>query len=335
MTPQISVIIPVYNMAQYLPRCINSVLGQTFMDLELLLVDDGSKDASGKICDEYAQNDSRITVVHKENGGVGSARNAGLDRAKGKWITFVDADDVAERNLLESLLPLSPFDGDISTIMGNNRCNELTGEKEKIDMLYGQDCLLNTNSLLRNTDFFLSQSASLYSKIYDRKVIDEYHIRFLEKTSIYEDCIFNIEYFSHVEIIRYKNEVQYCYMIYPGTSSLTRSLRPFTEYEETARKILPLIEMVCDNSSIEEVTRKRVAHMFAERLFSGVFSLYGDNKIPKQERISAMINYISVLRPYLLQTESWSLKNSAYRTMCSKLIPVILKDVLIRVWMKK
>lgn len=91
--PQISVIVPVYNVEPYLHRCIDSILSQTFSDFELILVDDGSPDNSGRICDEYAARDSRIVVIHKENAGVSSARNAGLDVARGKYVTFVDSDD--------------------------------------------------------------------------------------------------------------------------------------------------------------------------------------------------------------------------------------------------
>ena len=91
--PKISVIVPVYNVERYLRRCIDSILAQTFTDFELLLIDDGSKDSSGEICDEYAAKDSRIIVFHKENGGVSSARNVGLDNVRGEWVAFVDADD--------------------------------------------------------------------------------------------------------------------------------------------------------------------------------------------------------------------------------------------------
>lgn len=92
--PLISVIVPVYNVEKYLPRCIDSILAQTFKNFELLLIDDGSKDKSGEICDEYAKKDNRIKVFHKENGGVSSARNIGLDNANGEWICFCDADDM-------------------------------------------------------------------------------------------------------------------------------------------------------------------------------------------------------------------------------------------------
>lgn len=91
--PKISVIVPVYNVEQYLCRCIDSILAQTFTDFELLLIDDGSRDRSGEICDKYARKDERVRVFHKENGGVCLARNLGLEKAKGEWISFVDGDD--------------------------------------------------------------------------------------------------------------------------------------------------------------------------------------------------------------------------------------------------
>ena len=102
--PKVSVIIPVYNVEKYLPQCIDSILAQTFTDFELILVNDGSKDCSGNICDEYAQKDSRIVVIHKENGGASSARNRGLDIAKGEWISFIDSDDYVTPNYLSNLI---------------------------------------------------------------------------------------------------------------------------------------------------------------------------------------------------------------------------------------
>lgn len=91
--PKISVIVPVYNVEKYLRRCVDSILAQTFTDFELLLIDDGSTDKSGEICDEYGQMDGRVRVFHQENGGVSKARNVGLDHAEGEWVTFIDSDD--------------------------------------------------------------------------------------------------------------------------------------------------------------------------------------------------------------------------------------------------
>ena len=102
-TPLISVIVPVYNVEKYLPKCIDSILAQTYTNLEILLVDDGAKDSSGAICDEYAQRDSRIRVIHKENGGLSDARNRGIEEARGEYFGFIDSDDYIDADMYEVL----------------------------------------------------------------------------------------------------------------------------------------------------------------------------------------------------------------------------------------
>lgn len=101
MDPQISVIVPVYNVEPYLHKCINSIINQTHKDFELILIDDGSPDSCGLICEDYAKRDRRIKVIHKENGGLSSARNSGIEVAKGKYIAFIDGDDYVHPNMLE------------------------------------------------------------------------------------------------------------------------------------------------------------------------------------------------------------------------------------------
>ena len=102
-SPKISIIVPVYKVEKYLCRCLDSIVAQTFTDWECILIDDGSPDNSGKICDEYAEKDGRFRVIHQENAGVSAARNAGLDAARGEWIGFVDSDDWVESNMYEYL----------------------------------------------------------------------------------------------------------------------------------------------------------------------------------------------------------------------------------------
>ena len=99
----ISVIVPIYKVQDYLKECIESIINQTYSDIEVILVDDGSPDRCPQMCDEWAKRDSRIRVVHKKNGGLSSARNAGLDVAKGEYISFVDSDDFVEETMLEEL----------------------------------------------------------------------------------------------------------------------------------------------------------------------------------------------------------------------------------------
>ena len=103
-TPLVSIIIPVYNVEQYLDQCMETVLGQTYFNLDIILVDDGSKDKSFKMCDEYALQDKRVQVLHKENGGLISAWTAGVNMALGEYLVFVDSDDWIEKNMIEELV---------------------------------------------------------------------------------------------------------------------------------------------------------------------------------------------------------------------------------------
>lgn len=115
MIPSVSLIVPVYNVRPYIHKCIKSILNQTFTDFELILVDDGSDDGSGDVCDQYAISDSRIIVIHKNNGGQSSARNTGLEIAKGRYIGFVDADDYIAPSMVETLFDLAAkYDADIT-----------------------------------------------------------------------------------------------------------------------------------------------------------------------------------------------------------------------------
>lgn len=130
--PKISVIVPVYKVEKYLPECIESVLAQTFMDFELILVDDGSPDNSGAICDAYAARDPRIRVFHKENGGVTSARRLGVERSRGEWISFVDSDDKLFPNALKSLLKISRDNPKLQLVEGQISGTESRARKNTV-----------------------------------------------------------------------------------------------------------------------------------------------------------------------------------------------------------
>ena len=155
----ISVIIPIYNVEKFLSFCIDSIVNQTYKNLEIILVDDGSTDNSGKICDEYALKDNRIKVMHKQNGGVSSARNVGLNIAKGKYIGFVDSDDYVENDMFEILHNLI-----IKNNVDISCCNKFVFKKNKFTASknFPNDTSLLFNEVLNNPkhDFYVTVTVS-------------------------------------------------------------------------------------------------------------------------------------------------------------------------------
>ncbi len=200
----VSVIVPIYNSEKYLKRCVDSILSQTFSDFELLLVDDGSTDGSGSICDEYSAKDSRVRVFHKENGGVSSARNLGLDNARGEWITFVDSDDYLEKSFLAEL---SEFEDVDFVISGGRFINK------------GRNYAPQSISKMKVEDdlpFMDEQLMQIYlrtpwAKLYKHSIILQNNLRFDSCLYIGEDTEFNLRYMQSVECVGFSSEALYCY----------------------------------------------------------------------------------------------------------------------------
>lgn len=207
----ISVIVPVYNTEKYLDRCIQSILAQTYTDLELLLIDDGSTDSSGAICDKYAEQDSRVRVFHKANGGVSSARNIGLDNAKGEWIGWVDSDDYIDEDMYEQL-----YNAAMSKNVDIAYCNyrtELFSSNMPSDSLSKGD-FFNQYLYVPTTSLCITLAKkSLYN-----------NIRFNEKANLGEDLLISskLYYFSKSRILVPK--ALYFYTDTPF--SLTKTVQP-------------------------------------------------------------------------------------------------------------
>ena len=189
-SPLVSVIVPVYNVAPYLEQCLDSIVNQTYQNLEIILVDDGSTDESGAICDRYAEQDGRIQVVHKENGGLSSARNVGLDRMTGEWVLFVDSDDWIELNTLELLFEQKNEHAEIVEF-GIYHIFE-THKDESLffgELTSGINILM---SLFRDQPFH----GVVWNKLYAAHTIK--HIRFIE-SRYHEDTPFVLEVYSHID----------------------------------------------------------------------------------------------------------------------------------------
>lgn len=187
--PTISVIVPVYNVEKYLHRCIDSILAQTFTDFELILVDDGSADGSGAICDEYAAKDSRVRVIHKENGGVSASRNTGMDAATGDYILFCDSDDYVSRYWAEQLA-LHIKDNPESFISCRvQRFKKPLPDIKREEMIDAEAHEITYYELFRE-----GLSAYSWNKIYVAKRLRDLGLRFSESVEISEDVEFNTRY---------------------------------------------------------------------------------------------------------------------------------------------
>lgn len=169
----LSVIIPVYNVESYLVRCVDSILGQTYPHLEVILVNDGSKDGSGSICDSYAQKDSRVRVIHKENGGLSSARNAGMDIATGEYITFVDSDDWIETDAYEHFLGLMEQYQVKLVCGGNYDVDEKTGEKT-LGVCPEKEELITAQEMVRRMFLWQGCDSSVCDKIFHRELLETF-----------------------------------------------------------------------------------------------------------------------------------------------------------------
>lgn len=191
----ISVIVPVYNVEKVLYHCIDSILNQIFNDFELILVDDGSTDNSGRICDEYAGKDTRAKVIHKQNGGVSSARNAGIEAAKGEYICFVDSDDYLESNYLKELVETKKKYPDFDNVWCGFQTVEDYNGKNKEAVIAKND---TGNSCYSLEDIMILHErwldASPCNKLFNKRVVVNNNIKFPEDLSLGEDLLFNFEY---------------------------------------------------------------------------------------------------------------------------------------------
>ena len=199
----ISVIVPIYNVEKYLKNCIESILNQTYKNIEIILVDDGSPDNCGKICDEYSQKDKRIIVIHKENGGLSDARNKGLDIAKGKYVTFIDSDDFVEHNYIEYLYrAIKKYKTKIAqcNIYKVDRDNKIIGK-----IGYDENSIKENNIILGD---FLIQNVVVWNKIYAIELFK--NIRF-PVGKIHEDEFTTYKLFYNTPKIVLINEYLYNY----------------------------------------------------------------------------------------------------------------------------
>lgn len=203
---RVSFIIPIYNAKKYLECCVGSVLNQTYKQFELILVDDGSIDGSSEICDNYAGKDSRIKVVHKSNGGVSSARNAGIDLAIGDYVLFIDADDYVSPTMCKNLVS---YTDELTDIIISGFIKDFGKKQETIKVSDNICC--SVDNLKQNFDLYyrLPLLNSPCAKLYKRSLLKD--IRFNSNVSMGEDFLFNLECYKRSNNIKFIPNADYYY----------------------------------------------------------------------------------------------------------------------------
>lgn len=228
----ISIIIPVYNAEKYLHRSIGSILRQEFLSFELILVDDGSTDSSPEVCDYYANNDQRVVVYHQNNMGASSARNQGIEIAKGKWVIFVDADDE---------LPLYFFDK-IKEVFNYEKTDIIFfGNRVKFPSHIKENILEKKNMGLSDMSYIFSH-AEIYtpwSKAFNRKVLLENDIRFDTELKNGEDTLFMFQFLSKINRAATLDSILYIHYLTPGSLSTIK-----VPYELNVRLLNQITELV-------------------------------------------------------------------------------------------
>lgn len=264
----ITIIIPVYNVEKYINECVDSLISQTYQNIEIILVDDGSKDRSGSICDDYASRDSRIKVIHKENEGLGFARNTGLKVAQGKFVTFIDSDDKADVDLIEKLVnEIHIFNCD-TCIGGFKRITEdgVVNYKEQYeDTVFEKDDVYNklfARMLGSAPDQHDAVRMSVWNVLYSMDIIRKHNIEFpSERRFISEDIIWDSEYYKYSKRVKVISSTAYNYRITPG--SLTQKYKP-----DMLDKICVLYNEMCSRLSGDTIKISRLQRQFFVNLRS-------------------------------------------------------------------
>lgn len=289
MGPLISVVIPIYNVERYLCECINSVINQTYRDLEIILVDDGSTDSSPIICDEYVNIDDRITVYHKTNGGLSNARNFGFQHSCGDYVYFLDSDDYLETDAIFEMMKLSlSTDPDViymdataffeSDYVGEK--NQGYIRKRDYGLLSGEESLAQ---LLENNDFHYSVPLLLLK----RSFMKNNRIMFCEGI-IFEDVAFSFFVFSSAKRTLHYYKSAY-HRRYRGNSIMTA--QKATLSYESIEKVFFLLLNYCEN---KDLTKKWYAQKYLSRVAKNVIMKF--NAMQKNDRNGHKKEYNAVLR---------------------------------------
>ena len=312
--PLISIIVPVYNTEKYLRKCLDSIINQTYGNIEIILVDDGRKDTSGQICDEYASKDSRIKAIHKENGGVSSARNQGLAIAIGEWVLFVDADDILPYDTL-SYYANVVSSNEVDMVLGSYvECDE-EGNITRSDLkqFEKQLSMLECLKLFYQSDTILFQGY-VWNRLMKLSIIKENNLKFNESIYFKEDGLFAVQYMVNCSLpCYYSSKIVYNYYIHDNSSMRIYNFtfgRKYLTNLDARILCLKAIEKKYDDAQLILLAKYSVLH-FYHQILSRM-----ENTINKRTKLRLFLFYkvVSSLGwPYFLRFKLASLKGDLYQ----------------------
>lgn len=279
---KVSVVVPIYNVENYLNKCVATIVNQTYKNLEIILVDDGSTDNSGALCDQWKKKDSRIKVIHKDNGGLSSARNAGLSDATGNYIMFEDSDDWLEIDLIERCVKRIQQDNSDVVIFGYRKVDEKENTIE--ELTFGNDTFSNQSLMEQLHTRILEMSFGYaWNKLYDLNVIKNSGIENDGKIIDREDLVFNMHLISHWKKISYMEYVGYNYLqrntslLHNSNLARLKNIGPFCE------KIY-VIEIANDKVK-RKVYNMNVLHYLSDCIIKNII---WNDQLNKKEKIQCI-----------------------------------------------
>ena len=311
----ISIIIPVYNAEKYLTECLDSIIAQSYRDFEVILVNDGSRDRSLDICNEFAARDCRIKVIDKPNGGVSSARNCGIKQASGEWITFIDSDDLINKDFLHSLVTAAGEDVDF-VMSGLIFFDDSSGLKINEERLPIISKLATDNPEDCFTLATLPLITSPVSKLYRRAIITKHNVAFSEKLSYGEDRDFNLQY---IGFCRTASAIDYAGYYY--RKGLTDSLSVRRDYLGLLKHDLEYW------SKLSEYFAKKHCDDVAVRtyLYGRLFNFYNDRLIQAFKTPGISTPSLSQLREVVNGKKFSQLRRNMNLVTCNALTKAIYK----------
>lgn len=273
----VSIIVPIYNVEKYLHRCVESIISQTYEKIEIILVDDGSPDESGKICDEYAKKDNRIKVIHKTNGGISSARNAGIKASTGDYIVYVDSDDWLEKNAIE-ILHTTIINENVDTVIGNYFISD--GESFNKPIEYSKK--IANKKFIKGTEEFdenvmlpiISGQRACYIWLFiTKKSFLSGGKNFNEEVSFVEDGLYTLELLKKLDSIYFLDMPLYHY--FTNQNGLTRSSNRILKNIKQMPLLMKFFDEILSDESFSKNNYKEIRRSANSKIvMSYLYSLY-------------------------------------------------------------